>query len=119
MQWHGDVENWTNRKFAPAIMYFEVQEGHHMWKIGSSSAKHLLEQNFQIPTPSKVWVSGFQSVNGNGKFASAIMKKIVLEQNFHLTNPPPSLGFWFSNHQQKQNIGVSHYEKLKKLATIL
>ena len=38
-------------------------------------------------------------------------------ENFHMINLQ-SLGFWFSNHQQKQNFGVSHYEKLKKFATI-
>ena len=36
--------------------------------------KHILEQNSQLLTTPKVWVSGFLSVNGNGKLVSAIMK---------------------------------------------
>ena len=34
--------------------------------------KCILEQNFQLPTPPKVWVSGFPSVNGNAKLVLAI-----------------------------------------------
>ena len=34
--------------------------------------KCVLEQNFQIPTPLKVWVSGFLSVDGNAKLALTI-----------------------------------------------
>ena len=56
--------------------------------------KCVLEQNFQLPTPPKVWVSGFLSVDGNAKLVSAITEnekndavapqKCVLEQNFQL-----------------------------------
>ena len=34
--------------------------------------KCVLEQNFQITNPPKVWVSGFLSVNGNAKLVLAI-----------------------------------------------
>ena len=34
----------------------------------------ILEQNSQLPTPPKVWISGFPSVDENGKLVSAIMK---------------------------------------------
>ena len=36
--------------------------------------KYILEQNSQLPTPPKVWVCSFPSVDGNGKLVSAIMK---------------------------------------------
>ena len=36
--------------------------------------KRILEQNLELPTPPKVWVSSFLSVNGNAKFVSAIME---------------------------------------------
>ena len=34
--------------------------------------KCILEQNFQLPTPPKVWVSGFLSVDRNAKLVLAI-----------------------------------------------
>ena len=34
--------------------------------------KCVLERNFQLLTPPKVWVSGFLSVDGNAKLVSAI-----------------------------------------------
>ena len=34
--------------------------------------KHVLEQNFQLSTPPKVWVSGFLSADENAKLLSAI-----------------------------------------------
>ena len=59
--------------------------------------KRILEQNFQLPTPPKVWVSGFLSVDGNAKLVSTIIengkngrsspKMHVLEQNFQLLTP--------------------------------
>ena len=36
--------------------------------------KHVLEQNYQLPTPPKVWISGFLSVGGNRKLVSAIIE---------------------------------------------
>ena len=35
-------------------------------------------------------------------------------EKFQLTDPPKSLGLWFSVCQQKWNISVSHYEKIEK-----
>ena len=59
--------------------------------------KCILEQNFQLPTPPKIWVSGFLSVDGNAKLVSAITenekngrsspKTYILEQNFQLPTP--------------------------------
>ena len=71
----------------------------------------------------KVWVSGFLSVNGNGISASAIMKNLKNGHyfvnidhmvKFQITDPPQSLGLWFSECQLKQNINISHYEKIEK-----
>ena len=36
----------------------------------------IIQKNFQLLTPPKVWVSSFRSVNGNGISVSAIMKKL-------------------------------------------
>ena len=35
-------------------------------------------------------------------------------EKFQITDPPKSLGLWFSNCQQKWNICVGHYEKIEK-----
>ena len=43
-----------------------------MGKMAVAPQKRVLEQNFQLPTPPKVWVSGFLSVDGNAKLVSAI-----------------------------------------------
>ena len=78
---------------------------------------------FQLLTPPKVWVSGFLSVNRNGISESAIMKKlkngchffnIDCTEKFPIVDPPQSLGLQFSKCQQKQNIRVSHCEKIEK-----
>ena len=83
-------------------------------------------ENFQIPDPPfpKVWVSGFPNVDRNGISVSDIMKKY--KNNYHFVNMhhtekfqiihslPQSFGLWFSKCQQKWNIDISHYEKIKK-----
>ena len=43
-----------------------------MGKMAVAPQKRILEQNFQLLTPPKVWVSGFLSVDGNAKLVSAI-----------------------------------------------
>ena len=65
---------------------------------------------------------------GNGISALAIMKKskngcnfiniCIVQKNLKLLMPQ-SLGLWFPECQQKWNISISHYEKMKKMATIL
>ena len=54
-------------------------------------------EKFQITDPPKVWVSGFQSVDGNGISVSAIIKKlkngchfvnINCTEKFQITDPP-------------------------------
>ena len=59
--------------------------------------KCILEQKPQLPTPPKVWVSGFPSVDRNGKLVLAIMKnqkstsnspKMCPRAKFTITDPP-------------------------------
>ena len=45
-----------------------------MEKMAVAPQKRILEQNLELPTAPKVWVSGFPSVNGNAKLVSAIME---------------------------------------------
>ena len=63
--------------------------------------KRVLEQNFQLPTPPKVWVSGFLSVDGNAKLVSAIMEngknghsspKTRPRAKLPITDPPLKFG---------------------------
>ena len=35
-------------------------------------------------------------------------------EKFQITDPPQSLGLWFSECRGKWNISVSHYEKIEK-----
>ena len=74
------------------------------------------------PPPLKVWVSGFLSIDGNGKLMLAIMKiqkmalapqKHILEQNSQLPTPL-KFGSPVFKCQQKWKIEVGHYEKLEK-----
>ena len=44
---------------------------------------------------------------------AAISLISIIWKNFLLPTPPQSLGLWFSEGWRKQNISVSHYEKLK------
>ena len=66
-------------------------------KNGRSSPKIHPRAKLPITDPPKVWVSGFPSVDGNGKLVLALQKmgkmavapqKHVLEQNFQLPTPP-------------------------------
>ena len=57
-----------------------------MGKMAITPQKRVLEQNSQLPTPPKVWVSGFPSVDRNEKLVSAIMemgKMAVAPQKMH------------------------------------
>ena len=38
---------------------------------------------------------------------------------FSNCQPTEVLGFWFSECQQKRNIGIGHYEKIEKMVAIL
>ena len=69
----------------------------------------------------KICVSSFLSVDVISP--SAIMKKLKNDchfinidrmEKFQITNPPQSLGLWFSECQWKWNITVGHYEKIEK-----
>ena len=80
-------------------------------------------KNFKLLTPPKVWVSDFLSVNGNRISVLAIMKKLKNGHHFininctekiQITNLPQSLGLQLSECQMKQNISISHYEKIDK-----
>ena len=66
-------------------------------KKGRSSPKMHPRAKLPITDPLTVWVSGFLSVNRNGKLVSAIMEngkndcsspKRILEQNSQLPTPP-------------------------------
>ena len=107
--------NWTNRKFVLGndIDYYQKR---------LPFCKYT--EKFPITDPPKVWVFSFLFVNGNGKFASAIMKKFktgsslakyVLEQNFQLQTPSKFGSLAFQMLIEMENL-VSHYGKNKKLA---
>ena len=103
-------KNWINWKFVSAILSFWVQKGHLSFpsvrtlvsaitengKNGHSSPKMRPRAKLPITDTPKVWVSGFPSVDGNGKLVSAITEngkngrssqKRILEQNFQLPTP--------------------------------
>ena len=74
----------------------------------------IVQKIFKLPTPPKVWVSGFLSVNGNGISVSAIMKKLkvaaislisIVQKNFKLLTPPKfgSLVFQVSTEMEYQH----------------
>ena len=57
----------------------------------------IIRKNFKLPTPSKLWVSGFPSIYRNGISVSAFMKKVKngchfvninCMEKFQITNPP-------------------------------
>ena len=48
----------------------------------------------------------------NWKVATILLISII-QKNFKLLTPHQSLGLWFSECWQKQNISVSHYEKIE------
>ena len=56
-------------------------------KNDSNSAKTCCVAKFNITNLLNLWVSGFLSMNGNGKFQPS--KKIVIDQNFQLLTPTP------------------------------
>ena len=64
-------------KCRKVIPVFQVSEHWYrpLWKMAVATQKHILEQNkLPITDPPKVWVSGFPSVDGNGKLVLAIME---------------------------------------------
>ena len=83
--------------------------------------KYRLYRKFSNYWAPKNWVSSFPSVNRNGISVLVIMKKLkngyhfinIIWKNFKLTIPQ-SLGLQFSKCQWKQNISISHYEKIEK-----
>ena len=73
----------------------------------------IIQKNFQLLTPPKVWVSGFPSVGRNGILASAIMKKfkngchffnINRTEKFPITDPPK---VWVSRLPSVDGNGIS------------
>ena len=70
------------------------------------------------------WTNGkVQKTKSMENSASAIMKKlkngshfinIDHTEKFQITDPPKSLGLLFSGCWRKQNISISHYEKIEK-----
>ena len=50
-----------------------------MEKMAVAPQKRILEQNLELPTPPKVWVSSFPSVNGNaGKLETQTLGGLVI-----------------------------------------
>ena len=47
-----------------------------------------------------------------------ILQKIIVQQNFKLPTPKVPVPA-FPKHQLKWKIGIRHYEKIEKMATIL
>ena len=85
-----------------------------MGKMAVAPQKCILEQNFQLPTPPKVWVSGFLSVNGNANLVLAIIEngknnrsspKMCPRAKLPITDP---LKFW-SPHECVLEQGFSFY----------
>ena len=62
-----------------------------MGKIAVAPQKCVLEQNSQLLTPPKVWVSSFPSVDGNRKLVSAIMENGKNGRSFPKTHPRAKL----------------------------
>ena len=68
-----------------------------MGKMAVAPQRCILERNFQLPTPLKVWVSGFPYVDGNAKLVSAITEngendrsspKMCPRAKLPITDPP-------------------------------
>ena len=81
----------------------------------------IVRKNFKLLTPSKVWVSGFPSVNRNGISVLAIMKKlkngchffnINHMEKFQITNPSK---VWISGFPSVDRNGISVLAIMKKL----
>ena len=84
----------------------------------------IVQKNFKLLTPPKVWVSGFPSVNRNGISVLAIKNKykncshfvnIDRMEKIQITDLPKfqSPDFQVSMETEKK-ISVSHYEKIDK-----
>ena len=93
------------------------------WVIGKT--EQIENSHLQFSECRKVITHKCPSINVNGNRISvlAMMKKlkngchfvnIDRTVKFQINNPPQSLGLQFSKCQQKQNISISHYEKIEK-----
>ena len=81
----------------------------------------IVQKNFKLLTPPKVWVSAFPSVHINGISASVIMKKlkngchffnIDHMEKFQITNLPK---VWISGFPSVDGNGISASVIMKKL----
>ena len=90
-------------------------------KNGSHFVNINCMENLKLPTPPKVWVSGFLGVNRNGISVSAIMKKLKNGSHFvninhmekiQITNPPK---VWVSSFLGVNRNGISVSAIMKKL----
>ena len=115
LKWLPFLQYQLYRKLSITAIMKKLKNGCHFFNTNCM-------ETFQIINLPKVWVSGFLSVNGNEISASAIMKKlkngchffnINRMEKFKITNPQ-TLGLQFSECQWKQNISISHYEKIEK-----
>ena len=92
----------------------KLKNGCHFFNIDCT-------EKFQITNPTKVWVSGFQSVDGNGISALVIMKKlkngchffnIDRTEKFQITNAPK---VWISGFLSADGNRISVLAIMKKL----
>ena len=90
------------------------------WNLRWVTGKTEPMEKFRKLNRWKICVSSFPSAAIS---ALASMKKlkngchfvnIDHTEKFQITNPPQSLGLWFSECQRKWNISISHYEKIEK-----
>ena len=81
----------------------------------------IIQKNFKLLTPPKVWVSGFLGVNGNRISVLAIMKKlkngshfinINCMEKFQITDPPK---VWVSSFLGVDGNRISASSIMKKL----
>ena len=81
----------------------------------------IIQKKFKLPTPPKVWISSFPSVNGNRISPLAIMKKlkngchfinIDRTEKFQITDPPK---VWVSGFPSIDGNGISLLTIMKKL----
>ena len=87
----------------------KLKNGHQFVNINHT-------EKFQITNPHKcLGLCRLPSVNGNEILAFCKYQSYRKISNYQ---PFQILGLWFSECQQKQNISVSHYEKIEKWLTI-
>ena len=119
-------------KFGFLVFWVSMEMEYHRqplwknWKIAVISLILIIWKNFKLPTPPKVWVSSFPSINRNGISPLAIMKELKNSchffnidhmENFQITDPPK---VWVSGFPSVDRNGISPSAIIKnwKIAAI-